>query len=222
MSAAHPFLEDLTTNDLGQYRISGLAAGHYVIKASVSLESWKVMGLLGVPSGMVGEEQYSLSFCTGGKLWASKDSAFALVTGESRPDEDIVIPLSKLHSVSGSVVAARDGQPRAGVVVLLDGDGKKSLASVQANSTTGEFRFEFVPEGHFVLQVTAVDLQATEAVDTDATTSPGASYAAYGSSTVKAALEQPLDVHDDIDGLVLSVPEETAKPTAAENSGPSQ
>lgn len=227
LSAAHPFIEDLTTNDLGQYRISGLAAGHYVIKASVSLESWKVMGFLGMPSGMSGEQKYSLSFYSGGKLWASKDSAFALVAGESRPGEDIVIPLSKLHSVSGNVVAARDGQPRAGVVVLLDADGKKSLATAQANSTTGEFRFEFVPEGQFILKVMARDPQTMPAESGDEVAEQVAQDPEYlqGFSTGKhvyGELEQPVDVHDDMDGLVLSVPEKSATTSAAHYSGPSQ
>jgi hypothetical protein len=222
MSVMSPIRDRLTTNDLGQYRIAGLTAGHYVIKAKLSLENLKLTGFLGVPVGGVGEQRYALSFYSGGKLRATKDSAFALTAGESRADEDIVIPLSKLHSVSGSVVAARDGQPLGGDVELLYGDDKKTLATVTANGTTGEFRLEFVPEGNFILRVKARDSQPTPEMSTEAA---GPEPETQVSSTVKrdyGVLEQSIDVHGDMDGLVLSVPERSATTSAAQNSGSSQ
>lgn len=41
------------------------------------------------------------------------------------------------------------------------------------------------------------------------------------SKHVYGELEQPVDVHDDMDGLVLSVPERSAATSAAQNSGQS-
>lgn len=149
-----------------------------------------------------------------------------MTKGESRGDEDILIPLSKLHSVSGTVVASRDGRPLPGVVELLYSDDKQRLASAGANAE-GEFRFAFVPEGQFILKVMARDPQTMPAESGDEAAEQVAQDPEYlqGFSTGKhvyGELEQPVDVHDDIDGLVLSVPEKSATTSAAQNSSPSQ
>lgn len=212
-----------TTDDLGHYRMAGLTAGKYVIEASLLLSDIKVTGFMGQSRGMSETSEYSLSIFSGGALRASKDAAFALTAGESRPGEDIVIPLSKLHSVSGTVVASHDGRPLAGDVELLYGDDKKSLATAELDSTSGEYRFAFVPEGHFTLKVTAVDPQVMKATDAKvAAENPGYMKAYSKGKHVYGALEQPLDVNGDIDGLVLSVPDASASPAVSQSSANSQ
>lgn len=208
LDAIQPFMSTgIVTNDLGQYRIAGLAAGHYVIEASLSISNIRVTGFMGQMSGIEERSQSSLAFFSGGKLKAEKDAAFALAGGESRPGEDILIPLSKLHTVSGTVVTESDGRPaRVDKVSLLYADDQKELATAQVDPKSGEYRFYFVPEGHFVLKVEG-DLTVFKHADNSA-----AVYH-YG------PLQRPLDVNGDVDGFVLALPEPTNKPMTAQNSG---
>lgn len=197
----HPFRGggEIVTNDMGQYRIAGLGAGHYVIEADLSLSAVSVTSRVAEDTGMG-----NLSFFSGGKLRATKDAAFALTVGESRPGEDIVIPLSKLHSVSGTVVTANDGRPvKNGEVSLLYGDDQKELTTAMVDRETGEFRLYLVPEGHFILKV---NVEVTGAGRADDSATP------YRYSP----LQQPLDVNGDVDGLVLSLQEAGATPAAAQ------
>lgn len=75
LSAIDMFGSGITTNDLGQYRIAGLAAGHYVIEADLSLQNFAMTGFLGQFVGMEVRPQYSLSFFTGGYTRARADAA---------------------------------------------------------------------------------------------------------------------------------------------------
>ena len=194
------------TDDLGHYRIAGLTTGHYLIEADMSLSEITVKGFLGSVGSVDAREQYSLSIFTGNSTSKSADNAFALRAGESRTDEDIVIPLSKLHSVSGTVIAARDGHPlTAGQVSLLYGDDKRSLATAAMDQSSGEYRFYFVPEGHYILSVVG----ASDLTQASGGTAP---------KNVYGQLQQPLDISGDIDGLVLSVPDATAAPAVSQNS----
>lgn len=209
--AIRPMLDSgITTNDLGQYRIAGLTAGHYVIEADLSRSDVNASTYRGATMSIEERSQYSLSFFSGGRLKANKDAAFGLATGEFRPGEDIVIPLSKLHSVSGTVVTASDGRPvNVGDISLLFGDDQKQLARATTDPKTGEFRFYFVPEGHFILKVDAVETVFKKA-------DGSAAFYHFGQ------LKQPLDVSGDVDGLVLALPEPTVKPMKAANSTQSQ
>jgi hypothetical protein len=223
------FGSNITTNDLGQYRIAGLAAGHYVIEAEFSLQNLAMTGFLGQAVGWEVRPQYSLSFFTGGSTRARADAVFALTKGEARMGEDLVIPLSKLHSISGNVVAAGDGRPLGGIVQLLYADDKKSMVSTGVNAANGEFRFAFVPEGHFILKVIARDPQTMPALSADPDASDAdvmaedPEYVQMFSTSkhVYGALEQSLDVRDDMDAMVLAVPDASASP-AAQNSATSQ
>lgn len=210
-AAIRPFLyTGTTTNDIGQYRIAGLTAGHYVIEADLSRSDVNASMYKGKTMSIEEHSQYSFSFFSGGKLKASKGDGFALTAGESRPGEDIVIPLSKLHSVSGTVVTASDGRPvKTGAVSLLYGDDQKQLTMAMVDHETGEFRFYFVPEGHFVLKVDG-EVTVLKKADHSATVFH------YG------PMQRPLDVNGDVEGLVLALPEPTVKPMKAANSTQSQ
>lgn len=192
----------IATNDVGQYRIAGLSAGLYVIEVDLTISQSQTTATLGSTttssSNSSSNGGYWLSIFSGGKLKANKDAAFALTAGESRPGEDLVIP--KLHSVSGDLVAARDGRPLVGGVELLDSDGKAHFSSTNALGTDGEFHFEGVPEGNFVLMITALDPQAVAANAEEIKKDPG-------SARVYGTVQQALDVSADIDGLVIKVPQ---------------
>lgn len=200
LQVSQPLGFGIATNDVGQYRIAGLSAGRYVIEVDLAISQSQTTGSIGATSSSFSNSSssggYRLSIFSGGKLKANKDAAFALTAGESRPGEDLVIP--RLHSVSGVVVAARDGRPLVGSVELLD--GKNQFTSSNASQPDGEFHFEGVPEGNFVLMIYAMDPQALAANADAIAKNPG-------SARVYGTVQQALDVSADIDGLVISVPQ---------------
>ncbi len=90
--------------------------------------------------------------------------------------------------------------PLVGSVELLDPDGKTHFTSTNASGTSGDFRFEGVPDGNFVLMINAMDPQVIAANRDAIAKDPG-------SARVYGMVQQSLDVSADIDGLVISVPQ---------------
>jgi hypothetical protein len=123
----------------------------------------------------------------------SAAASFTLSPGEERTGEDITIPLSKLHTISGVVTAAHDGHPiNAGNLALMSPEDKELVADAEI-STDGTFQIEAVPEGSYILRI--LDAHDTMKGSGDKTTYR------YGD------LEQPLKIESDVPNLALAVPE---------------
>lgn len=199
MQAPGRYLGSVTaTSDLGEYRIAGLSAGRYVIEVDLTISQLQMTGSANGSSGSSSSGGFWLSIFSGGKFKANKDAAFALTAGESRPGENLVIP--KLHSISGVLVAAADGRALVGSLRLLDSDGKTIITSANGSEPDGAFRFEGVPEGNFILATYAMDPQSIAANRDAIAKDPG-------SARVYGMVQQPVDVSADVDGLVISVPQ---------------
>jgi len=186
---------DVKTNDLGEYRIAGLPPGEYVIKVEVALSDVAITTTNNLLNSSAEESRYSLSFFSGGFSSLHAQSAFALAAGESRDRTNLTIPLMKLHVIAGMVVAARDGHSvNAARVTLTDNDAQKDIASTTLDQKDGQYRFDFVPEGNYTIRVEDAE---------DIATSNNKSIVShrYGS------LSQPIEISQDVDSLVLSVPE---------------
>ncbi len=133
-----------------------------------------------------------------------------LGAGEERSGEDITIPLSKFHSVSGVVIAARDGHPiNGGHLAIEDPKDKESIVDADLGSD-GTFHLEGVPEGTYILRVqNPRDDQIQEVSAGGMTDTNEKTLHQYGD------LEQTLKVEGDIPNLVLAVPESKRKQHAA-------
>jgi hypothetical protein len=197
------------TDDLGQYRLSGLDGREYVLQCNVTRFEFRNLG----PIARTMDPVFSyLSIYSGGTARRRDATPFRLGPGEERTAEDITIPLGKLRTVSGVVTAERDGHViNGGSVLLTDPDDKVTVVEGQIEHD-GIFRFEFVPEGNYILRVTnAADKESVEiTVPTGTgthTTKDEKILHTYGD------LEQPMKVEGDVTHLVLAVPE--AKQAAA-------
>ncbi len=103
----------LTTDDRGVYRRAGLPARAYLVSVELNLEK---VGY-DISAGSFGTfpiSAFKVPVYSGSKLRTKDAVPFTLKLGEERPGEDITIPLGKLHSVAGSLTAARDGHPLNG------------------------------------------------------------------------------------------------------------
>jgi hypothetical protein len=182
---------DVVTDDLGHYRISGMHGGRYVVEALLSHVD--LVQRASHDSAFSDMMRSVLVVYSGDATRKSAALSFTLSPGEERTGEDITIPLSKLHTISGVVTAARDGHPiNAGNLVLMSPEDKEVVADAEIASD-GTFQIEAVPEGSYILRVR--DPHDTMRGSSDKITDQ------YG------GLEQPLKIESDVPNLALAVPE---------------
>jgi hypothetical protein len=131
-----------------------------------------------------------------------------------------MIPISKLHKLTGRVAAGTDAHlVNAASVSLVTREGNEQIATAEISRDDGLFHFEFVPEGDYLLRVTNARDVAWE------TPAPSATgnllpfptqdkervLASYGN------VEQPLLLSGDMLDVLVSVPPSTA-PSRATSS----
>ena len=113
LSAGRP----VQTNDLGDFRIYGVAPGKYYVGASLrplpSAESGNA------PPRMVATTEGVATTFFPGTAVASDARMLAVEAGKETPSVDIVLQSVRLARVSGSVVDSR-GRPSPNVVVWLN------------------------------------------------------------------------------------------------------
>ena len=201
------------TDDRGAYRISGLPAEEYLVKVELHLErtSIETDGRGTYTNNGDGGTTVPVY---GGNALRQKDAApFRLKLGEERPGEDVQIPLGKLHSVAGTILAPDGHTVNGGTVTLVYTDDKSEAVHNYLSRDDSGFSMSFVPEGDYIARVTgAADLEYTDVPNgpgmMPATRSESRTVHSYGTG------EQPLHVGSgDITGLALTVPEQKRKGT---------
>ncbi len=199
-----------TTDDLGHYRITGLSPAEYLLQVDLRLTDMYVSNVLGGSRSSSSNSKYSLSFYSGDVTRKDKGSSIKLSAGEQHDGADITIPVSKLHSVSGTITEQRSGHViNAGQVSLAYDDGTE-LVSTSVDKDDSAFHFDFVPEGEYTLKVkNAKDVAREEIPSAPGTIGPTQSKETtireYGTQS------QPLVVQADSAGIVIAVPGKNAK-----------
>jgi VCBS repeat-containing protein len=197
------------TDDLGHYRISGLRDRDYLVQVMLSRMDMEARGV----ASMYGVQRSTLRIYSGDTPHISDAVPFKLGAGEERSGEDITIPLSKFHSVSGVVTAASDGHPiNSGHLTIEDPTDKESVVDAELGND-GTFHLEGVPEGAYTLRVeNARDKQMQEV-------SVGAQQnLTFTNEKIIHQyddFEQTIKVEGDIPNLVLTVPETTKRAATA-------
>jgi hypothetical protein len=124
--------------------------------------------------------------------------------GEMAGGTDIEIPLTGLHSVSGTVTALVDGHALGkGTLRLLYADDREKAREV-ALEEDGSFSFEYVPEGKYTLRVEGAqdaDVKGADAAqgDPDAAAQKAAPVVRY------ADKEMPLTVAEVVEDVNLAL-----------------
>ena len=210
------------TDDRGRYRIPGIEAGKYAVKAMLPTTQ-ATMGLGGGAGSVAFHMNMSdaLVVYSGGVLREKDLKPVDVGPGADVDGVDIIFPLDNLHTVSGSVVAKADGHPvNAGTVTLMDPDGKTWVRSAMVEQD-GTFKMNYIPEGQYVLR-------AAGAADMDQSSAPGgpanplsALAMMSKSKTLKSYgnAELPITLKGDSTSLILQVPDQSSSPAAAGGSG---
>ncbi|HEY1160094.1 MAG TPA: hypothetical protein VGE83_05655 [Terracidiphilus sp.] len=135
------------SNGNGRYSLTNLPAGEYTVCALMPTDS----------------EAAAPRICLG-DVFRRRDAATVKVkAGETAGGADIEIPLSGLHTVSGTVTALPDGHPVGhGTLRLLYADDREKARETSLLED-GTFSFEYVAEGKYILQVNGA--QDTEQKD---------------------------------------------------------
>ena len=194
------------TDDRGAYRISGLPAEEYLIKIELHLERTSIeTNGRGTYTNSDGGSTVPVY---GGNALRQKDAApFRVKLGEERPGEDLQIPLAKLHSVAGTVLAPDGHTVNGATVTLVYADDKSEAMHSSLGREDPGFSMSFVPEGDYIARVTgAADLEYTAVPNAPgmmpAMRSESHTIHSYGPG------QQTLHVGSgDITGLALTVPE---------------
>jgi hypothetical protein len=210
-----PFL----TGSHGEYEIQSLSAGEYVVQVTLQAIEQR-MGLVisvdGKPQNNKLAEEYPFSLPVySSSAFRSKDAAIIKVEdGQETADVNLTIPLSRLHEVSGTLLAKDGHAINEGRIELLFPDTQEQLGSVLARSD-GTFRIPYVPDGEYIIRVTgAGDKTQTEG---STLTDPAAGFRIGNRIThTYGTLQQPLTVHTDIQSLNLTVPDKPTPTTPSE------
>ena len=151
-----------------------------------------------------------------GDVFLEKDArSIKLTDAEEYPDADITIPLSKLHTISGSLVNT-SGQPiNSGKVTLYTAADNIKIDVAFVSEEDATFYIDLVPDGTYILHVSDAQNVDTQIVR-DLKDPNMIGEIKRTTLTTYADYQAPLEVTGDITGLTVAVPDkhvETAQPT---------
>jgi hypothetical protein len=173
------------TDDLGQFRIAGLAPGEYYVKVLLQTKSQMSMknGKMNFNFNQLAAEKPLTVFAPAAFHQASA-KAVTLTAGQDLEGQVVAINLTNLHSVSGRIASAEDHHSiNSGTVLLTDASDKEFSRSASVNED-GSFTVRFVPSGTYTLNV-------EEAADTVPSTK------APSKGLVNFASDEPVRSYDD-------------------------
>jgi hypothetical protein len=178
---------NLTTNDLGLYRIAGLPPGDYVLRASLPKPVSMFPGFT-VNGTRMDQSPGSLARLRlySGNVFRLRDAKAVHVNGgEEINGLDFIFPLSTLHQVSAVLTSASGAWPKDPHVSLAYADNHELLDTADPDPDTHIVFFSGVPEGNYLLQVKA---------------------SGHNSGTASDVLSAPILVNADLQNVPLNLP----------------
>jgi hypothetical protein len=208
---------NLTTDDRGHYRIDSLPADSYVLSANFSINE-STITTMPTPGGNgtmqvnMQKTLFSLPLYSGSVLRRQDATVIKTDAGQETPSVDLTMPLSKLHSVSGTVITQGGHTVNAGKVALLYADTREELTNTPISRDDNQFHFLYVPEGNYVLAVQeASDVTQIEVANPAGTTPKtrleDKTVRTYGTA------EQPLTIEGEMPAVLVTVPNKAAAAT---------
>jgi hypothetical protein len=201
-----PMLFGYGTDDVGHFRIAGLNAGEVIVKCTLILANMDIEAgtFMGPPNSVAVSSEQTVAVYSGGVFRDKDATPIKLTTGSDNADGDILIPLAKLHTVSGIVTAANDGHPLSGGQVKLlypDNNAEAHFTRVQPD---GSFHLTLVPEGDYLLAIS------------DAGDGEYSARGVWKKLVDYADFSQPLNVHGEVSDLVATAKPKSAAPTTSQ------
>jgi hypothetical protein len=131
------------TDDLGHFRITGLAAGDYALRANLIATS------IGITAANIGDggSGINLAVYAGNTFDRATAKAISVSAGEEYTGADITIPDRSLHNITGHVYAKSDSHTLNVGQVTLTSKSNPALHLMAAIRDDGSFNFEYLPGG---------------------------------------------------------------------------
>jgi hypothetical protein len=148
------------TDDRGSFRLASLLSGEYLVEADLRFSGTKrVSGVTDAAGHSMDfammDVLFTLPFYGNGTPRKSQAASIKLAPGQELTGQDMQIPLTKLHKLTGRVAAGSDGHlVNAASVALVTREGNEEIATAEISRDDGLFHFDFVPEGDYLLRVT--------------------------------------------------------------------
>ncbi len=205
------------TDDRGNFRLTGLAPGDYVVRANFAAPApagAPTGGFGGIDSGFGGvpARAVNITLYAPGKMRRTDAQTLTLTLGEERGDVVFTADLRALHSVAGRVSSAGDTQVHSGVVRLVDTQDTTLSRNAQLNAD-GTFTLAYVPAGTYTLSVPNAS-SATQQQGGGGRRGAGGNASPTAATTFQP-LQETLTVTDsDLAGVNLTVVPATATSTS--------
>jgi len=197
-----------TTDDRGQYRLTGLAPGDYLVRATMPIPS-SSNGRPGIGGGAMS----SILVYAPGKIRQTDAKPLTLHTAEERDDVLITLDLRSLHTVSGHVSSASDSVTLGSATIRLIDQQDTNLSRTTTIAADGSFTLTYVPSGTYTLNIPYASSSTTSG-------NFGGTYTGVrgrrggGNATSFQPITQTLTVTDsDITGMSISLAPSTPSST---------
>jgi hypothetical protein len=204
------------SDDLGHFRITGLAAGSYAVRATMIAPS------IGITANNIAEGGSGISLVaySGSTFNRTDAKPFTVSAGEEYSGGDITIPDHSLHNITGRVYAKADAHTLNTGQVSLTSKSNPALHLRAAIRDDGSFHFEYLPGGITYTLTTA------DAADGKTTPAQGPGFMGinipnteilrkYGTDSVDVLLN-----NSDVDSVRLTVAQTDWKPPVKKSGEP--
>jgi len=143
------------TNDLGEYRLSGLRPGQYFIHAYPEQSGGEIIGKILVGSSILGSGGGYIRTYYPNVPDIARASAIEVKPGDEVSGIDLVLLQGRSYKVRGEIINLVTGLARGdGMVSLVPKDPEASREDAHhgtANQRTGEFEIDDVPNGSYTV-----------------------------------------------------------------------
>jgi hypothetical protein len=154
-------LMSLNTDDRGYFRLISLLPGTYVLEATLNLD---INQTHSIPDSTNGSQSFrgrtaqsAITFYGNGTPFIDQAATFTLRADEQRTGQDMTLPISKLHKLTGRIATGANGHfANSATVELISTTTGKAIAGTNIDREDSLFRFELVPEGDYTLHITNV------------------------------------------------------------------
>ncbi len=145
--------EGYSTADIGgRWQIGGLPAGEYRVKVLLRIEERHQSSLLSDEVSSWNNTTFSVPVYLGDTERERDAKTVTLTDNQLAANQDITVPIAKMHTVTGALVDARTGQAlNAGHVDLIDAEDGTKITSAAIDPQTRSFSLPFVFEGTYKL-----------------------------------------------------------------------
>ena len=200
------------TNDLGQYRLYGLAPGEYYVSATLRTVDTMVMDIIGGQGGPTGSNPntgYAPTYYPGTPS-PSEAQRVSVGVGQELASVDIGLQPVRLARITGTAMSS-DGKALGGAMVMLMPSSRDAMmfmpGGTSRTNASGQFTLNGIAPGDYTLQLRSMGAIMSEvagatamvfSVKTDDTPSPPSTQEAEFASL-------PVSVSgEDITGLIVT------------------